>query len=83
MAKQNEPIGPGSRPPMPNMKRGVGQFIKEVGIEMRKVIWPSRAETFRLTSAVLLVCVLFVVYLWVAGYVMDAGVKLLEGERVF
>lgn len=81
MAKQNEPIGPGGRVPIPNMRKGVSQFLKEVGIEMRRVIWPTRAETVRLTSAVLFVCVLFIVYLYVAGIIVENIVRLLEGTN--
>lgn len=77
MANQNEPTVP-SRIAVPKMKGGVGQFFKEVGVEMRKVIWPTRAETLRLTYAVLFVCILFVVYLYVAGYLVNMVIKLLE-----
>lgn len=77
MANRNEPIGPG-KVPIPKMKGGLGQFFKDVGVEMRKVIWPTRHETVRLTVAVLFVCVLFVVYLWVAGFLVDRAVTFIE-----
>jgi len=32
---------------------GVGQFIREATSEMRKVVWPSREETQRLTLVVI------------------------------
>ncbi len=66
---------------MPSMRKGVGQFLKEVGIEMRKVIWPTRAETMRLTSAVLFVCVLFVLYLYIAGIIVETVIHLMEGGK--
>jgi preprotein translocase subunit SecE len=77
MANQPEPTVP-SKIAVPKMKGGLGRFFKEVGIEMRKVIWPTRAETARLTYAVLFVCVLFVVYLYVAGFVVEKLIHLLE-----
>lgn len=83
MAKPNEPIAPGGgRIPLPNTKRGIGQFLKEVGLEMRRVIWPSKAETFRLTTAVILVCVLFVVYLWIASEIVGLVIRLMETGKV-
>jgi preprotein translocase SecE subunit len=80
MAK-NLPTGPGGRPPLPNMRKGFGSFFKEVGVEMRKVIWPSRAETIRLTTAVLFVCVVFVAYLIASGFLIDRIVTFLETGR--
>lgn len=31
---------------------GIGQFFREAASEMRKVVWPSREETQRLTLVV-------------------------------
>lgn len=42
--------------PLPSSKRGLRGFITEVGRELKKVSWPSRAETNRLTGVVLAVC---------------------------
>ena len=80
MAKTTETAGPGG-PHLPPMKKGLSHFLKEVGIEMRRVIWPTRAETIRLTSAVLFVCVLFVLYLYAGGFLVEAAVKFLEGSK--
>ena len=40
----------------PKFNRGVRGFFAEVGREMRKVNWPPRTETTRLTGIVLAVC---------------------------
>ena len=32
---------------------GIGQFFREAASEMRKVVWPSREETQRLTLVVI------------------------------
>ena len=49
------PDGP-SAVATPKFNRGVRGFFAEVGREMRKVNWPPRAETTRLTGIVLAVC---------------------------
>jgi len=45
-------------PPVPKSKRGFKGFFSEVGREMKKVHWPTRPETNRLTGVVLAVCLL-------------------------
>lgn len=64
------------------MKGGLGKYLKEVGVEMRRVIWPTRQETFRLTIIVLLVCVLFVVYLYIASTLMQFIITAMEGGKI-
>ena len=67
---------------MPKMKGGLGKYFKEVGVEMRRVIWPTRAETLRLTIVVLLVCVFFVLYLYVASTLVNLIINALETGRI-
>lgn len=81
MAKPTNPAGP-ARPSVPKMKGGLGKYLKEVGVEMRRVIWPTRQETIRLTIIVLLVCVLFVVYLYVASTIMHFIITAMEGGKI-
>lgn len=64
------------------MSRGIKAFIEGVIREMRRVVWPSLPETARLTATVLIVCVVFVVYLWVAGIVVDTLLRAAEGQRI-
>jgi preprotein translocase SecE subunit len=45
-------------PPVPKSRRGFKGFFAEVGREMKKVNWPTRPETNRLTGVVLAVCLL-------------------------
>ncbi len=54
----DEPKKPQGSLPIPRSKRGLKGFISEVGREMKKVSWPTRAETNRLTGVVLGVCFL-------------------------
>lgn len=53
----------------PKIRRGIRSYIAEVGREMRKVNWPPREETTRLTGVVLAVCGLVVLLLMAFNYV--------------
>ena len=44
--------------------REIAGFLKEAQIEVRKVVWPTRAETMQTTLAVLVVVVVVGVSLW-------------------
>lgn len=44
--------------------REIAGFLKEAQIEVRKVVWPTRAETMQTTLAVLVVVVVVGVGLW-------------------
>ena len=81
MAKPTNPAGP-ARPPVPKMKGGLRKYLKEVGVEMRRVIWPTRAETIRLTIMVLLVCVFFVLSLYIASAIVNILINALETGRI-
>lgn len=43
--------------PTPKMNRGPKAYLNEVMRELKKVNWPTKAETNRLTGVVLIVCV--------------------------
>ncbi|GIV01877.1 MAG: hypothetical protein KatS3mg015_0707 [Fimbriimonadales bacterium] len=75
--------GPGGASvPVPDMRGGIKGFIEGVIREMRRVVWPSWQETTRLTIMVLVVCIVFVVYLWLAGIIVDIALKAAEGQRI-
>lgn len=38
-------------------------FLKDVRIELKKVSWPNRRETFRLTAVVILISVVLAAFL--------------------
>jgi preprotein translocase subunit SecE len=71
---------PAPKVPMPDMRRGIKGYFQDVGREMRKVIWPSRAETARLTYVVIAVCVIFVLYLFLFGEVVQLIINGLLGK---
>lgn len=68
--------------PIPKSKRGLKGFFLEVGREMKKVSWPSRAETNRLTGVVLAVCGLVVAILAAMSFVFETMVNLITKGTV-
>lgn len=64
------------------MRRGIRAYLADVVAEMRKVVWPTRKETFRLTGLVLTVCVIFVVFLYVWGTIVEYIIKFLLKGRI-
>lgn len=69
--------------PLPSFgKRGFRGYFQDVSREMKRVVWPTRAETLRLTWLVLFVVVLFVVYLWSFGLLVELLVNKLMGTKV-
>ncbi len=90
-ASPNDPKdkkGPDAQPararsiPVPRSRRGPKTFYNEVVREMKKVSWPSRTETNRLTGVVLTVCLLLVAYLSALGYVFGAVIDIITKGRV-
>jgi len=57
------------KPTMPAFNANPMQFVKEVQTELKKVTWPTKAETIKLTGMVLIITV--VVALFIGG--LDAG----------
>ena len=41
-----------------------GQFVRESAAELRKVDWPSRAQTFQGVVVVIIACAIVGLYLW-------------------
>ncbi|CAN5433657.1 hypothetical protein BH11ARM2_BH11ARM2_09150 [soil metagenome] len=63
--------------PIPKSRRGLKGFLVDVQREMRKVTWPSRPETNRLTYVVLMVCGMLVIILSTMGYVFGIIIDLI------
>ena len=49
----------------------VGRFAKDVEQELKKITWPTRAETIKSTIAVLVISGLFALFLSFADYVFS------------
>lgn len=63
--------------PLPGSRRGLKGFFSEVGREMRKVNWPQRSETNRLTGVVLALCVVLVTILFAMHTVFHQIIEIL------
>lgn len=46
------------------------EFAKAAQIELRKVIWPTRQETLRMTGVVLLMVSAVMLFLWVVDFIL-------------
>ncbi|MGI9306656.1 MAG: preprotein translocase subunit SecE [Gammaproteobacteria bacterium] len=45
-------------------------FVKASHIELRKVIWPSRQDTFRVTGVVLILVSIVMLFLWTVDLIL-------------
>jgi preprotein translocase subunit SecE len=56
-------------------------FLREVQDELKKVVWPTRAEVIRLTGVVVLVSLLVGVFLGGTDFILTKLVGLLINRR--
>ena len=45
-------------------KSGILEYLKGVKAELKKVTWPTKQETVKLTAIVFAVCAAFAVFFW-------------------
>lgn len=76
---KNPPPSAGGAPPIPRSPRGVKTFFVDVVREMKKVTWPTRSETNRMTGIVLAVCALVVGILTALNIVVGTLMNILTG----
>jgi preprotein translocase subunit SecE len=66
------------------MQTAVGRaawgFIQDARTEVRKVVWPTRAETVQTTISVMVMVVIAAVFLWLLDMILVWAVKLLTGQ---
>jgi preprotein translocase subunit SecE len=55
------------------------EYLREVVVELKKVIWPSRKETLGSTAVVLVIVGLVAVFLGIVDLILSRLVKLLVG----
>ena len=68
--------------PTPKSRRGFKGFFAEVGREMKKVTWPTKQETNRLTLVVFSVCFIICAILYVLSFVFEHFVNLITRGSV-
>lgn len=66
---------------LPKSKRGTKGFFAEVKREIKKVNWPTKEETTRLTGVVLTVCALVVLILMALNMFFNFSVSVLENTE--
>ena len=54
---------------------GLGQFIREVYEELRKVVWPTWSELYRYTLIVIVTVIILGVFIGGADYILGAATK--------
>jgi len=55
----------------------IARYLRETRGELRKVTWPTREESWRLTTIVLGVSVLMAIFLWVFDSAFSNGIQYL------
>lgn len=56
------------------------EFIQASRAELRKVVWPSRAETLQTTLAVILMVIVMGLFLWLLDTILFWVVRFLTGQ---
>jgi len=60
--------------------RSFWQFFLESRVELRKVFWPSRQETFTTTLVVLVFVVIASVFLWLLDLLLASATRFITGQ---
>lgn len=55
--------------------KNLGQFLKEVKLELSKIVWPSFNEFIGSTIIVLIVIILFSIYLGIVDFCFAWGAR--------
>ncbi len=58
----------------------VARYLRETRGELRKVTWPTREESGRLTAIVLAVTLAFAIFLWIFDYIFSNSFRLMLGQ---
>lgn len=59
-------------------KRLIG-FMQDSRTEVRKMVWPTRAETMQTTLMVMLIVFILAIFLWLVDMLLGWGIKQLLG----
>lgn len=58
-------------------------FAKETRIELRKVVWPTREETFKTTGMIMIAVVIVAIFLWIIDGLFTWGVSSISLLNIF
>ena len=82
MSKTEGPKPPSGGIPIPKSRRGTKAFFADVAREIKKVTWPTRSETNRMTGIVLAVCALVVGILTTLSLVVGTIMSIISTGKV-
>ena len=57
----------------------VVQFLKEVQIELKKVVWPTRKDTIASTSVVLVLVIIIAIFLGLVDFGLSRIIRAILG----
>jgi len=60
-----------------NQPKRLGEFLKDVRSEMRKVVWPTRPEVQSTTAVVLVTVFIFAAYFWLVDTIIGRAIEAL------
>ncbi|MCL6581598.1 MAG: preprotein translocase subunit SecE [Firmicutes bacterium] len=55
----------------------IGRYLREVRVELKKVVWPDRRQTIIYTGVVLASVVVVALVIWVVDAVLSVGLRAL------
>jgi preprotein translocase subunit SecE len=61
--------------------RQIWEFFKESRTELRRVVWPSREETIKITAVIIAMVIVMSLILWGIDRLLLWGVAWLTGQR--
>ncbi|TMD15632.1 MAG: preprotein translocase subunit SecE [Chloroflexi bacterium] len=59
----------------PRSQAGIGQFLRDVYDELRKVVWPTAGELYRYTLVVIFTVVLLGIFIGGTDYLLGEAAK--------
>jgi preprotein translocase subunit SecE len=59
------------------MIKKIKQFIEDVRIEMKKVVWPERDQLMNSTVVVIIISAIFTLYIFFADTIISRVIKIL------
>jgi preprotein translocase subunit SecE len=65
-----------------NQSNPVARYLRETRGELRKVVWPTREEAWRLTAIVLAVTLASAAFLWFWDTIFSSGLHFLIQQMV-
>ncbi|MEZ4517737.1 MAG: preprotein translocase subunit SecE [Chloroflexota bacterium] len=58
-------------------ENAISRYLRETRAELRKVVWPTREEAWRLTAIVLGVTAAFALFLWAVDSAFSTSIRFL------